>query len=203
MRHLLSPCICCFFALLPVLPLTELSNFRSRSKIIYTLLAAQGRRWEQMRDLLPAGQSDGQQWTSSASELRSSPLGQALLTVADSATRGIISSEKVQRAMMRIALMLYGDPLGDGYTLPADFHKTDLGKLFQAATVHLYHADDLLTAVQAYTMVGIKRQTLYDRLHRGKLTAIYRGGDLRFLRSEIETWKAQHDQRENISLQEK
>jgi len=49
---------------------------------------------------------------------------------------------------------------------------------------------ELLTAKQAYQLAGVARQTLYERKDRGKLTTIYWHDELRFLRSEIEAWKA-------------
>lgn len=162
------------------------------------LLAEAGRMWERMRDLLPYRKKiDAQNWTYTPQELRTSRLGQALLTIADCAEGNFIAAEKVQRAMKRAARMLYGDPQGESYTLPDDFHKTDLGQLFHKAYSRLYTARDLLTAKQAYSLLGIARQTLYERRDRGKLTSIYWYGELRFLRSEIETWKVQRDQRQH------
>ncbi len=58
-----------------------------------------------------------------------------------------------------------------------------------------------MTPVQAYRMLGVARQSLYDRLYDGKLTPIYWDNDLRFLRSEIEVWKVQREQRKGISKQ--
>ena len=161
------------------------------------LLGEAGRLWERTRDLLPyQKKTDTQNWTYTPQELRTSRLGQALLTIADCAEGNVIAAEKVQRAMKRAARMLYGDPQGESYTLPDDFHKTELGQLFHNAYSHLYTARDLLTAKQAYSLLGIARQTLYERRDRGKLTSIYWYGELRFLRSEIETWKSQRGQRQ-------
>jgi len=166
-------------------------------EVVDTLLLAEaGRMWERMRDLLPYHKKVDALWTHTPQELRTSRLGQALLTIADCAEGNFIAAEKVQRAMKRAARMLYGDPQGEGYTLPDDFHKTGLGQLFHKAYSRLYTARDLLTAKQAYSLLGIARQTLYERRDRGKLTSIYWYGELRFLRSEIEAWKAQRDQRQ-------
>jgi predicted DNA-binding transcriptional regulator AlpA len=161
------------------------------------LLGEAGRLWERTRDLLPyQKKTDTQNWTYTPQELRTSRLGQALLTIADCAEGNFIVADKVQRAMKRAARMLYGDPQSEGYTLPADFHKTELGLLFHQAYSRLYAARDLLTAKQAYSLLGIARQTLYERRDRGKLTSIYWYGELRFLRSEIEAWKALRNQRQ-------
>ena len=107
-----------------------------------------------------------------------------------------IAPEKVQRAMKRTTRMHYGDPQSEEYTLPADLRKTEMGQIFHKAYSRLYTAHNLLTAKQAYSLLGIARQTLYERRDRGKLTSIYWHGELRFLRSEIEAWKAQRDQRQ-------
>lgn len=166
------------------------------------LLAALGRAWERIRDLLPANRSDVGTWAFPPEELRSSRLGQELLTLADYADGGFVPVEKVQRAMKRVGRMLYGDVLSDGYTLPAHFDTTELGKLFQAATTRMYRHEDLMTPVQAYRFLGVARQSLYDRLKDGKLTAIHWYDELRFLRSEIEAWKQERQQRQRSPKRE-
>jgi predicted DNA-binding transcriptional regulator AlpA len=52
-----------------------------------------------------------------------------------------------------------------------------------------------MTPTQVYRTLGIARQSLYDRLRKGKLTPVYLHGDLRFLRSEIEAWKVERELR--------
>ena len=163
------------------------------------LLAALGHAWECRRDLLPAHRSDMEKWAFTPEELRSSRLGQALLTIASYADGGLIPVEKVQLAMKRVGRMLYGDVLSDGYTLPAHFNTTELGKLFQSATIRMYRHEDLMTPVQAYRFLGVARQSLYDRLKDGKLTAIHWYDELRFLRTEIEAWNQEREQRQRSS----
>ena len=164
------------------------------------LLAALGREaaavaiWERMRDITPHNQRNVQPWSSSPEELRSSRLGQALLTVADYAGGGFVATAKAERAMKRVYRMLFGESLTDGYTIPADFHKTELGKMFHAAYARLYPPKDLLTPKQAYELAGVARQSLYDRLSKEKLTPVYLHGDLHFLRAEIEEWKIQREE---------
>jgi predicted DNA-binding transcriptional regulator AlpA len=60
---------------------------------------------------------------------------------------------------------------------------------------HMYQPEELMTPVQVYRTLGIARQSVYDRLYKGKLTPVYLHGDLRFLRSEIEAWKVQRERR--------
>ncbi|SRR6266487_3551286 len=177
-------------------PFSELLTIHRDSLQIVdaVLLAALGRTWERLRDITPHHRPDVQAWSSSPEELRSSRLGQALLTIADYADGGFVATEKVRHAMKQVCRMLFGDVLSDNDTIPDHFHTTDLGKLFHAAYCRMYRPEDLMTPVQTYRTLGIARQTLYDRLKKGKLTPIYWYGELRFLRAEIEAWKAQREQ---------
>ncbi len=58
-----------------------------------------------------------------------------------------------------------------------------------------YGCENLLTPAQVYHDLGIARQTRYDRVKSGKLRLISVYGETRFLRSEVEIWKAQRAQR--------
>lgn len=169
-----------------------------RPQYLQTVDSILSRVWERMRDIFP----DHGRETYSRNELRSSRLGQALLTIADYVDRGPVAAEKVQLAMKQVCRMLYGDPQGEGYRLPADFHKTPLGQLYQEAYIRLYDPEDLLTPVQAYRLLGIARQTLYDRSGRGKLTIIVLDGENRFLRSEIEEWKRRRESHQSTPVHE-
>lgn len=166
------------------------------------LLAALGQSWERVRDVTPLPYQTAQTWSFSPEELRSSHLGQALLTIADYASGGFVPIEKTKRAMKRVYRLLFGDVLSEAFTIPSQFHKTDLGKLFHAAYARMYHRDELMTPAQAYRTLGIARQSLYDRLAKGKLTPVYSHGGLRLLKEEILGWKAQRDQRINSSKQQ-
>ena len=67
---------------------------------------------------------------------------------------------------------------------------------------HMYQPAELMTPVQVYRTLGIARQSLYDRLHKGKLTPIHLHGNLQFLRSEIEAWKMQREQKRRVEKHE-
>lgn len=158
----------------------------------HTLLLMLAHINQQMQDILP--ENEAETWTYSAEELRTSPFGEALLLIAHCASgNGLIEKEQVQRSMQYVCRMLYGD---DVRTLPARFYKTEPGRLFSSASVQIYSEDDLMTPVQVYRMLGIARQSLYDRLASGKLTPVYGFHELRFQCSEIEAWKAQREQRD-------
>jgi predicted DNA-binding transcriptional regulator AlpA len=66
-------------------------------------------------------------------------------------------------------------------------------------TMPMYQPEELMTLVQAYRTLGITRQSVYNRLDKGKLTPVYLHGDLRLLRSEIEAWRAQREQQGRTS----
>jgi excisionase family DNA binding protein len=97
--------------------------------------------------------------------------------------------------MQRVLRIVFGNPFDEGYRVPAQFHTTDLGKLFHEAYSKMYHHDDLLTVKEVSQEVGVARQSVYDRIDDGKLHPIYFYGDQRLLRSEVEEWKEQRHHR--------
>lgn len=154
------------------------------------LQAEASRMWGRQHDLHPAHvPADAPTWSTSPETLRSSRLGQALLLIAECAQGGSVEAEAAHRAIQQVTRSLYGNPQSDDCTIPKDFHSTPAGQLIHQAYIHLYPLHELLTARQAYQMAGVARQTLYARKDRGKLTAIYWQGELRFVRSEIIAWK--------------
>src|SRR5690349_18659571 len=61
---------------------------------------------ERMDSILPLNQRDAQTWPYSTEVLRSSPLGQALLTIADYVSDGRVPMEKVKQAIERVNQIL-------------------------------------------------------------------------------------------------
>jgi len=156
------------------------------------LLAMAGRHFEMTRDIASADLSALQkQW--SAEALRKSPFGRNLLTVAYYVDQRYYwhNSQEIEQAMQRLLRMAYGDPFGEGYTVPAKFHTTELGKLFQEAYASLYGPKELMTIRQVYEALGTAKQTVYDRIADGKLHPIYYYHEIRLLRQEVEEWKTQ------------
>jgi predicted DNA-binding transcriptional regulator AlpA len=169
-----------------------------QERVDQILLAVAGRLWEVRRDMAPAGQQTRQElWQQEA--MRRSPFGQQLMLIAHYVERWdySITLASVERAMQRVLRMVFGNPFDEGYSMPAKFHTTELGKLFHEAYAKMYRPDDLCTVKQAYQEVGVARQSIYDRIADGKLHPIYSYRDLRLLRSEIEEWKAQRTSRKN------
>lgn len=163
------------------------------------LLAMAGRLWEVARDMTPqAQQSAKTAWP--VKEMRTSPLGRRLLLIADYANGGYTADPpQAERAMKQVLRTLYGDPLSAGYAVPEQFHKTDLGQLFDEAERRIHGHEGLMTPAEVYHELGVSRTTLYDRVKRGKkLHPVYSSsGEMRLLRSEIEAWKAQRQQRKS------
>ena len=100
--------------------------------------------------------------------------------------------------MKQVLRMLYGDPLSEGYAVPEQFHKTDLGQLFDEAERRIHGREGLMTPAQVYHELGVARTTLYDRVRRKQLHPVYSSsGEMRLLRSEVEAWKAQRQRRKS------
>lgn len=176
------------------------TSFRASSLDVVdeTLLAVAGRIWELERATAFPGHQ--RKYAPPAlKELRRSPLGQDLLAIVAFEERFMLSEARVERAMKHVYRAVFGECLSDGYTVPASFHHTTLGKLFNEVSLLLYGVENLMTPVQAYRELGIARQTLYDRVKKGTLQIIYVYGEARFLRAEIEAWKEQRERRKKAS----
>ena len=157
------------------------------------LLAVAGRIWEETRDIAPPG-APVTRATWQAEERRKSPLGLHVLQVADYVNGGYsTTAEQAERAMKQIQRTLFGNPLGTGYTIPDDFHKTPLGKLFHQAYWRMLGRQNLLTPDEATKELGISsRTTLYARIYQRKLHPVYGSqGEMMLRRAEIEAWKKQ------------
>ena len=157
------------------------------------LLAVAGRIWEETRDIaLPGTPVARATWQ--AEERRKSLLGLHVLQVADYANGGYSTLQpEAERAMKQILRTLFGDPLGTGYTLPDNFHKTVLGKLFHKAYWRMVGRKGLMTPDEAIKELGISsRTTLYSRIYQHKLHPVYGSqGEMMLRRSEIDAWKKQ------------
>src|SRR5712692_4343020 len=160
------------------------------------LLAVAGRLWEVARDTTPQAQQAAKT-TWPVKEMRTSPLGRRLLLIADFASGGYAADPpQVERTMKQVLRTLYGDTLSEGYNVPEQFHKTDLGQIFDEAQRRIHGREGLMTPAEVYHDLGISRTTLYNRVARKQLHPIYSPyGEMRLLRSEVEEWKAQRNRR--------
>jgi predicted DNA-binding transcriptional regulator AlpA len=174
-------------------------NRATLDRIDRALLAMAGRVWEVTRDTTPQAHQ-GAQTTWPVEEMRTSSLGRRLLLIAAYANGGYAADPpQVERAMKQVLRMLYGDPLSEGYAVPEQFRKTDLGQLFDEAERRIHGREGLMTPAEVYHELGVARTTLYDRVKRGKkLHPVYSSsGEMRLLRSEVEAWKAQRQRRKS------
>src|SRR5258708_3102369 len=157
------------------------------------LLAVAGRIWEETRDSAPPGAVVPRaNWQ--AEDRRQSVLGQNLLRVADYVNHGYSTTAgQAEGAMKQIQRTMFGNPLGDDSTLPDDFHKTALGKLFHQAYWHMLGRKGLLTPDEAMKVLGISsRTTLYNRVYQHTLHPVYGPqGEMMLRRFEIEEWNKQ------------
>ena len=181
------------------LELEQLSLNRAMlERVDGALLAVAGRLWEVARDTTPQAQQAAKTaWP--VKEMRTSPLGRHLLLIADYASGGYAADPpQVERAMKQVLRTLYGDPLREGYTVPEQFHQTDLGQLFDEAERRIHGREGLMTPAEVYHELGISRTTLYNRVERKKLHPVYSSyGEMRLRRSEVEAWKTQRQRRKS------
>src|SRR5215472_1896652 len=78
------------------------------------LLAALGWMWECMHDITPRDLRGWKEVSYTPEELRTSRLGQSLLTIADYAGGGYVLPSKVERAIKQVYRMLFGNGLTNG-----------------------------------------------------------------------------------------
>jgi predicted DNA-binding transcriptional regulator AlpA len=165
-----------------------------REVVEAVLLAVAGRTWELERAIAaPTTPAVRPSWHAEA--LYRSSLGQSLLLLADYAGGAFHPVSRVERAMKRVSRIVFGESLTNGYTLPARFHTTALGRLFHEVYARRYQPEELMSPAEVYRSLGIARQSLYDRIAEGTLTTVYLSGDLRLVRAEIDAWRAQRAQR--------
>jgi excisionase family DNA binding protein len=165
------------------------------------LMADLGRSWECIGNNAAHTLRSSDVWSSRPEDMRDSPLGKSLLMIAAYAhsVRGMAFREDVEQAMKLVYRQLYGDTFSAGYILPKQFNDTPLGQLFDEAESKEHDFEELMTPKEACRFVGVTRQTLHARGEKGKLQRFYRGGRYLYVRSELEKWKKQHEQRRNRS----
>ena len=178
-----------------------LLSSRTLKRVDTILLASSGRLWELLQEHTPALREPVRlPWP--AEEVRMSPFGQAILVIAAFVDRASwLEPVEVKRAIRRVLRLLYGDAFGEGYTLPKDFHTSELGRLVDEAHWHIYgYKKAFLGPTKAAREVGVSRQSVYDRVADGKLLAIHwPDGVQRVLRADIEAWKAERAQQRKSS----
>jgi hypothetical protein len=156
---------------------------------------------ESIQDIAPHNDQGSTSLPFSKEELRTSQLSQNLLTLAEYIRNGhlYMSNDWIEEALQQVFLSLFGNCQSSDYMLPVGFFETELGQLINDVYFYKYGPENWMAAKQAYTTLEITRTSLYDYAKQGKLMTIYVGGELRFLRADIEAWKAQREQRRNRS----
>ncbi len=111
-------------------------------------------------------------------QLRGSPLGQDLTNIAHYA-EGYTIEGNVDEMIQRVFRYSFAPPIqfgtstSPGLRLPKGWHKTPFGLLIGNAYRKLIPGRDRMTTAEASRALGVKRQTLYDWVEEGRLTACY------------------------------
>ena len=123
----------------------------------------------------------------SIESVRQSPLGRDLEMVVAYAEGHTRDEKEVDAAIGRILRIIYGYTLDlEGYKLLKDWQKTPLGELIGEAHTRMFPAKDLMGTTEVQRAFGVKRQTIYDWVDEGKLTAYYIHGKQMFYRVQIQ-----------------
>lgn len=119
--------------------------------------------------------------------VRQGPLGRDLELIVLYVEGHQITATEVDPAIQRVLRIIYGYTLNiKGYHLLVGWQKTPLGELIGEAYTRLIAPKDLMGTAEVQRVFGVKRQTVYDWVDEGKLTAYYIHGKQMFYRPQIE-----------------
>ena len=119
---------------------------------------------------------------------RQSPLGRDLEMIVAYVEGHQIEGTEVDAAIQRVLRIIYGYMLNlKGYKLLKDWQKTPLGELIGEAYTRMIPAKDLMGTAEVQRVFKVKRQTIYDWVDEGKLTAYYIHGKQMFYRPHIQS----------------
>jgi hypothetical protein len=117
---------------------------------------------------------------------RQSPLGRDLEMIVAYVEGHSIDGKEIDAAIQRVLRIIYGYTLNlKGYKLLKDWQKTPLGELIGEAYTRLFPPKDLMGTAEVQRAFGVKRQTVYDWVDEGRLTAYYIHGKQMFYRPQI------------------
>ena len=118
---------------------------------------------------------------------RESPLGRDLEKVVQFVEGYKAETAEIDQAIQRILRIIYGYTLERaGFRLIPGWQKTPVGELISEAYTRIIPAKDLMGTAEAQRALGVKRQTIYDWVDEGKLTAYYIHGKQMFYRPHIQ-----------------
>ena len=134
-------------------------------------------------------------------QLRASPFGQDLTTVVHFVEGYQIDANTIDEIIKRIFRFSFAPPIQfgtnpTGLRLPKGWQKTSFGILIGNAYRKLIPVKDRMTTAQAGRALGIKRQSLYDWVEEGRITAYYIHEKQTFHRPTILQLVAQRQQKQ-------
>jgi excisionase family DNA binding protein len=132
----------------------------------------------------------------SRENLRQSMLGYHLACIARYAEYDDdVSAENAQESISAVLKLLFRNPFQESSQPPAGFHRTELGQLINEAYTHMVSIADLISPTDAYRMLNVSRQSVYDMIEDGRLTPIFVGGKTMLKVQQVEQLKAQRSER--------
>lgn len=138
----------------------------------------------------------------SIEEMRLSPIGQDVLAIAAYADwKFRYKDAEVRRAIKRLYSQLFGNAFSEGYKLPDDFYKSELGSMIDKIYWRMYGYKAWVGPTEASRELGVSRQSIYDGIKEGWLLAIHwppGRGDLRVLRDDLLEWKDQREHQRKV-----
>ena len=122
--------------------------------------------------------------------LRESMTGYHLRRIAEYAEgEPHITNEVAQESINAVYKLLFDNPYQEDKAPPANFHRSELGRLINEAYTRLIAGEELLTPTEAYRLLGVSRQAVYNFMGESKLTPIYLHGKTMLLARQVEELK--------------
>jgi excisionase family DNA binding protein len=133
----------------------------------------------------------------SKENLRQSMLGYHLARIARYAEyEDDVSAENAQESITFVLKIIFRNPFMDSSQPPAGFHRSELGQLMNEAYTRMVSIADLISPTDAYRLLNVSRQSVYDMIEDGRLTPIFVGGKTMLKVQQVEQLKVQRSERQ-------
>jgi hypothetical protein len=139
---------------------------------------------------------DNSEVDTSRENLRQSMFGYHLARIARYAEyEENVNAEEAQESISAVLKLLFRNPFQEGSQPPTGFHRTELGQLINEAYTRMVNFADLISPTDAYRLLHVSRQSVYDMIEDGRLTPIYVVGKIMLKVQQVEQLKEQREQR--------